>query len=327
MTQTSGITTVSTAGGTIQTANAVYDSTGVTVRATSTIPFETDSVKTNGLYTFGSANITNITQTSFTPTTFTVTTNANNKNSSASTYNTQTISYHTAGTFGQPVASGSLAYFTRTQSADASTTTVESFIGEGYRIVLADNVLAFNGTAWTTTFGLYNLGATDLQVKPGYLVKPGGTYGYWLANPSAVSDYKYYIRKFTTDSTTKTSMTLNLGQVLTAWDTVASNSVSAVILFESSANTIYTPARVYDPTKTLANFVSNITANTDGQNPFGSQIALYGNTGGSVASTTYTIPVRNADGMSLNSTYNDIYVIVKYKGDPTPVSSITVAFS
>ena len=327
VTQTSGVTTVSTLGGTIQTANAVYDSTGVTLRAVSTIPFESDSVKTNGLYTFGAANITNIGQTSFTPTTFTVTTNANNKNSSASTYDTETIPYHIAGTFGQPVASGSLAYYTRTQGADASTITAESFTGENYRIVLADNVLAFNGAAWATTFGLYTLGATDLQVKPGYLVRPGGTYGYWLANPSAVSDYKYYIRKFTTDGTTKTSMTLNLGQTLTAWDAVAANSVSAVILFKSSANTVYTPPRVYDPTKTLSNFVSNITANTDGQNPFGSQIALYGNTGGSVASTTYTIPVRNADGMFLNATYGDIYVIVKYKGDPTPVSNITVVFS
>jgi hypothetical protein len=327
MTQTSGITTVSTAGGTIQTANAVYDSTGVTVRATSTIPFETDSVKTNGLYTFGSANITNITQTTLTPTTFTVTTNANNKNSSASTYNTQTISYHTAGTFGQPVASGSLAYFTRTQGADASTVTAESFIGESYRIVLADNVLAFNGTAWTTSFGLYNLGATDLQVKPGYLVKPGGTYGYWLANPSSASDYKYYVRKFTTDSTTKTSMTLNAGVALADWQTSGSNAVAALILFESSNNTIYTPSRFYDPTKTTSNFVGNITANTDGQNPFGSQIALYGNTGGSLASTTYTIPIRNADGMILDSTYNDIYVIIRYKGDPTPITAITIAFS
>jgi hypothetical protein len=39
------------------------------------------------------------------------------------------------------------------------------------------------------------------------------------------------------------------------------------------------------------------------------------------------MPIRNADGMFLNATYNDIYVIVRYKGDPTPVSSITVTFS
>ena len=53
------------------------------------------------------------------------------------------------------------------------------------RIQLTDGILAFTGTTWDTTFGLYNLGAKDLQVKPGYLVKPGGTYGYWLTNPKS----------------------------------------------------------------------------------------------------------------------------------------------
>ena len=218
-----------------------------------------------------------------------------------------------------------MAYYGASQASDASATTLyEPFLGENYRIQLADNVLAFNGTAWTTSFGLYNLGVNDLQVKPGHLVKPGGTYAYWLGNPSTASDYKYYIRKFTT-SGVKTSMTLNLGQTLVEWDATTNNSAAAVILFESSKNTIYTPARVYDPTKTLSNFVSTISANTDGQNPFGSSIDLYGNTGGSVSSTTYTIPLRNGDGMFLNATYTNIYVIVRYKGDPTPVASITIA--
>jgi len=328
ITQTSGVNTVATSGGTISTANAVYDSTGVTLRNTATIPFETDIIKLNGLYTFGSSNITNIAQSAFTPTTFTVSTVGYDFNGTADTY-TNTLSYHIAGNFGQPAASGSLAYFTRTQGADASTVLAESFVGESYRIQLADNVLAFNGTAWTTTFGLYNLGAKDLQVKPGYLVKPGGTYGYWLGNPDATSDYKYYIRKFTVSpAATKTSMTLNLGQALTAWNTVNNNSVSAVVLFESSKNTIYTPARVYDPSDLINNVInSSITANTDGTNPFGSAIALYGNTGGSLSTTTYTIPLRNGDGMILNATYDEIYVIVRYKGDPTPVTTITTTFS
>jgi hypothetical protein len=330
MTQTSGITTVSTAGGTIQTAGAVFDSTGTTVRATSTIPFETDTVKVNGLYTFGSANITNIGQSSNTPTTFTVSIAGVNKAASTSTYSSVS-NYHTAGTFGQPAASGALAYYTRPQGTDTGTNSgasnLEPFTGESNRIVLNNNILNFTGTAWDTNFGLYNLGATDLQVKPGYLVKPGGTYGYWLANPSSVSDYKYYVRKFSTNSTTKTSMTVNLGQTLSAWDSATNNSVSVVVLYESSNSSIYTPARFYDPTKTTANFVGNIAANTDGQNPFGSTISLYGNTGGSLSTTTYTMPIRNADGMFLNATYNDIYVIVRYKGDPTPVSSITVTFS
>jgi hypothetical protein len=31
--------------------------------------------------------------------------------------------------------------------------------------------------------------------------------------------------------------------------------------------------------------------------------------------------------MTLNATYTNIYVIVRYKGDPTPVTSITTTFS
>ena len=328
ITATSGVNSVATSGGTISTANGVFDTTNTTVRTTSTIPFETDVVRLNGLYTFGSSNITNIGQSSNTPLTWTATVNGQNYNNGTAVTKTNTFNYHTAGDFGQPVGSGSLAYFTRTQGADASTTLIESFLGESYRIQLADNVLAFNGTAWTTTFGLYNLGATDLQVKPGYLVKPGGSYGYWLGNPSTASDYKYYIRKFNSGATSaKSSMTLNLGQTLVAWDATTNNSAAAVILFESSKNTVYTPARVYDPTKTLSNFVSTLTANTDGQNPFGVNMDLYGNTGGSVSSTTYTIPLRSADGMNVNATYDEIYVIVRYKGDVIPVTSITTTFS
>jgi hypothetical protein len=329
MTATSGVSSVNTSGGTIGTANAVFDTTNTTVRATSTIPFETDVVRLNGLYTFGSVNITNIGQTSFTPTTWTATMNGQNYNNGSAVSKVNTFNYHNAGDFGQPASSGSLAYFTNTQGSDVgSTALVEAFKGEGYRIQLADNVLAFNGAAWTTTFGLYTLGATDLQVKPGYLVKPGGTYGYWLGNPSAASDYKYYIRKFTT-SGTKTSMTLNMGKTLVNWGATTNDSVAAGILFESSGTNVYGAgnARIYDPSDLLTNFVASKTANSDGQNPFGSAFQLYGNTGGSLATTTYTIPLRNGDGMTLNATYTNIYVIVRYKGDPAPVTSITTTFS
>ena len=318
-----GISTVATSGGTISTANAVYGIDN-TLRSTSTIPYETDTIRLNSKFTFTPSTNENINQTGLGTTSFVATISGYNF-TGTQTSTTATIPYHSGSTFGQPLSSGSMAYYGASQASDASATTLyEPFLGENYRIQLADNVLAFNGTAWTTSFGLYNLGVNDLQVKPGHLVKPGGTYAYWLGNPSTASDYKYYIRKFTT-SGVKTSMTLNLGQTLVAWDATTNNSAAAVILFESSKNTIYTPARVYDPTKTLSNFVSTISANTDGQNPFGSSIDLYGNTGGSVSSTTYTIPLRNGDGMFLNATYTNIYVIVRYKGDPTPVTSITIA--
>ena len=324
--ESGGILTVSTAGGTIQTANSVFDSTGTTPRSTGTVPYETDIIK---VYTTSSfvpgVSDENINQTGLGTTSFSLYINALNKNGSTTT-NTSTVSYHTAGNFGQPSVSGSLAYYGRTQGADTATALVESFTGENNRLVLNDNILSFTGTAWTTSFGLYNLGSTDLQVKPGFLVKPGGTYGYWLTNPSSASDYKYYIRKFST-SGTKSTMTLNLGQTIVGWDATTNNSIGAVILFESSKSGVYTPPRFYDPSKTTSNFVSNISANTDGQNPFGSTIALYGNTGGSLSSTTYTLPIRNADGMFINASYDEIYVLVRYKGDPTPITGITVAFS
>ena len=328
MTTTSGVSSVNTSGGTIGTANGVFDTTNTTVRATSTIPFETDVVRLNGLYTFGSANITNIGQTSFTPTTWTATMNGQTYTNGTAVTKTNTFDYHTAGAFGQPAGSGSLAYFTRTQGADTSTALIESFTGENYRIQLADNILAFNGTATTTTFGLYTLSGNDLQVKPGYLVKPGGTYGYWLGDPDTSKTYKYYVRKFTT-SGTKTSMTLNLGKTLVNWGATTNDSVAAAILFEASGTGVYGAgnARLYDPSDLLTNFVASKTANSDGQNPFGSNFQLYGNTGGSLATTTYTIPLRSADGMLLNATYTNIYVIVRYKGDPAPVTSITTTFS
>ena len=57
------------------------------------------------------------------------------------------------------------------------------------------------------------------------------------------------------------------------------------------------------------------------------RLNLYGNSGGSISSNTYTIPIRNADGMFLDSSDNELYVIVRYKGDPAPISAITLSYS
>ena len=329
VTESGGILTVSTAGGTIGTANAVYDSTGVTARGTGTVPYETDIVKvyTTSSFAPGTSD-ENINQTGLGTTSFSLYINGLNKAGSTTT-NTSTVLYHTAGNFGQPSASGSLAYYGRVQGTDTSTTLVESFTGENNRLQVNNNILTFSGDTWSTAFGLYNLGTKDLQVKPGFLVKPGGTYGYWLANPSSVSDYKYYIRKISSGAASnKVSMTLNLGQALVNWTSTTSNSVAVALLFESAKSGIYTPPRFFDPSDILSNVInSSISANTDGTNPFGSAIALYGNTGGSLSSTTYTIPLRPADGFTVNATYDEVYVIIRYKGDPTPISSITTTFS
>lgn len=322
------ITATTNASGLITSANAVYDSTGTTVRGISTVPFESDIVKLTGSLAFNAGTSENINQTGLGTTTFAATTTGITRTGATGGTNTQTISYHAAGTFGQPAASGSLAYYGRAQNYDGGTLTglSEAFSGEAYRIAVTNNVLSFTGTAWNTGSGQDGLGAIDLQVKPGFLVKPGGTYKYWLNDPDSGQAYKYYIRRFKTAGTTYSSMTLNLGSALVGWDST-SDGVAVALLFESSNSSIYTPARVYDPTKLTSNLIGTYTSGSAGTNPFSSTIAYYGNSGGSLSSTTYTIPIRNADGMFLNSTYDEFYVIVRYKGDPTPISSITVAYS
>jgi hypothetical protein len=333
MTQTSGVTSVSTSGGTIQTVGAVYDSTGTTLRATSTIPFETDIVRLNGLYTFGSANITNIGQTSFTPTTFTVSIAGLNKNGSTTT-SSSISNYHTAGTFGQPAASGSLAYFTRTQGADAGTYTISSagslvanFTGENFRLQINDSLLSGSyaaGTKFTTgSYSVYTLGATDLQIKPGYLVKPGGTYGYWLADPNPSQTYKYAAFGFTRNlATNQPSITMTLAgnTTLVDWANSSTNNSVAILIIPQSVLGTVTQASGIDPVATSTTLLSIGNA----ANPFGRSLNVLANTN-AAKTNPFTIDFPTSpNAFPLNTTYRNFVVLVRYIGDPTPLTSITL---
>jgi hypothetical protein len=320
MSGNSGQRSASVSNGRISTSNVFYDETFTDLRSSGTIPHINDKIKLNSGLSWSAGNSYG--------------TSANQSVSISGTgfggsrSDSESRSVHTSGTFGQPASSGSLHYYGRSQTYDGSSNTSENFSGEGRRLELNDNLLSFGGTSWDNTYNEYGiLGPKDLQVRPNRLVKPGGNNGYWLTNPSNSSDYKYYVRKFST-SGTKTSMSINVGGTsLVSWDSTNNNSASVVILFESSTTNVYANARFYDPTKTLENFVGSISSNTDGTNPFGLDIDLYGNTGGSGSGGSYSLPMRNSDGMFLNSTYNEITVLVRYKGDPTPITSLSVSFS
>ena len=320
MSGNSGQRTASVSSGRISTSNVFYDETFTDLRISGTIPFITDKIKLNSGLSWSAGNSYG--------------TSANQSVSISgigfgrSASDSAFMSVHSAGTFGQPASSGSLHYYGQSQTYDGSSNTSENFTGEGRRLELNDNILSFGGDVWDNSYNEYGiLGPKDLQVRPNRLVKPGGNNGYWLTNPSNSSDYKYYVRKFST-SGTKTSMSINVsGPSLVSWDSTNNNSASVVILFESSTTNVYANARFYDPTKTLENFVGSINSNTDGTNPFGLDIDLYGNTGGSGSGGSYSLPMRNSDGMFLNSTYNEIMVLVRYKGDPTPITAISVSFS
>ena len=333
---TSGVDGLSTSGGTIQTANAVLSvSSSGTLRSTSAVPTRTDIYQHNAVYTLSGTTGDNVNQSGVSDSTFTIGIRGRNRASSRSTLATYTYFYHSGSTFGQPADSGSMAVYQRSQGYDGGslTGTTELFSGEDFRIVLDDNVTGFNGTAFTTSYVLNNLGVYDLQVKPGFLVDPGGTYRYWYPNNyHSSATYKYYIRRFQI-SGTKSSMTVNLNNnTLVNWKASTDDKVACAILFKSSAsgsgtNNELSRARIYDPSETTANLISSSVANDNFLNPFSSAIDLYGNTGGSIASNTYTVPIRNSDGMYLDNDDNELYVIVRYTGDPTPIDDITLTFS
>ena len=263
-------------------------------------------------------------------------TGRNWKNTSV-TDTTSTISLYDASLFGQSSSSGSMAVYSRAQGYDSNTLadTTETFTGEDFRIVLADNVTAFNGAYFTTDSYQVNdnggsvLGNYDLQVKPGYLVEPGGDYGYWFPEDFGSGTYKYYIRRFQ-DGSARTSMTINVGKTLVGWDSTSSGVAVGLILksgTSAGSNTSITNCRIYDPSATVSNLIESGLAADNFKNPFSSAIDLYGNTGGSVGGTTYTVPIRNADGMFLDASDNELYVVIRYKGDQSPVTSITLAYS
>jgi hypothetical protein len=126
-------------------------------------------------------------------------------------------------------------------------------------------------------------------------------------------------------------MTVDVGKTLVNWN-ATTNGVSCAILFESSGNgsgnnASLGTARIYDPSDLTSNVIETGVVADNFKNPFTTTIDLYGNINGSKSSTEYTVPMRNANGMYLDNNDNELYVIIRYKADPAPVTSITLGFS
>jgi hypothetical protein len=332
---TNHATSLSTNGGTISTSNAVFPDGGGTARATSTVPVETDIIRLSGSLAFsaGTGGSTNVGKTSLSPTSFNVTTKARNRNNSQSTLRTDAFNYFNSGQSGQPVASGSMAYYGRAQDYDGGslTGTEEAFSGEEFRIKINNNLLsgsyakAHASHFPTASFDVYNLAKYDLQVKPNFLIYPGSTNAYWLANPDTSTDYKYYSRAFKTDGGTKTQLTLDVGQALVQWSSTSAG-IAIAVMFESATTGINTGGGaltrpvIYD-FATLSG-TGNIASNqaTDDQlNPFTDNIDIGKNVqaGSGLSGTTYTMPLTDTLNQVLNSTYQNYIILVRYKGAQT----------
>jgi len=265
------------------------------------------------------------------------TTGANWKGTTA-TLDSSTLQFYDATRFGQPSDSGSMAIYSYAQTYDGSTLTgtTENFTGESNRIQVSSSgyqVTAFNGAPWDTSTAYYNLGDKELQIKPGFLVKPGGTYGYWITNPSTASDYKYYIRRFRR-TVNVNSMRITVNQDLSLWNSTTDNSIAMAIIFESarsgSSDVGFGNCRLYDVAQGGGSAGTTYSAGTDGTNPFETDVDFY-RAGSKPALTTgiYDVAISNANGIFMDGSANrdEFYIIVRYKGDPSPLTGITLTYT
>jgi|LakMenEpi03Aug12_release.lakeMendotaPanAssembly.Ray.scaffolds.fasta_scaffold28399_5 hypothetical protein len=323
--------------GTINTSDLVYSSSiSSTAKAINAYPSQNDVIKVSASFTLNHpAGTSGSAQTGFISanTGSSISASAFGRGNGA-TGSGILLNYFIPGTFGQPIASGTMALYNRFQGYDggALTGTTENFTGETYRLKITDTALSGaydKGTKFTTSsYEVYNLTALDLQVKPGFLVKPGGTYGYWLTDPNSSQEYKYYIRAFKRDvASSANSMTINVGRTLVNWEAATNDSIAVALLFSSSGVPNQPTPRIYDVSALTSNLMTTSMATDNFKNPFNSNIALYGNIGGSLTGTTYTVIVREADSMILNNIYRDFVMIVRYKGNPVPVSSSIITFA
>ena len=327
--------------------NYVIDSTKTTKRTSGQSPNISDIAVASSSFSFTlDSNSENVGQNRTSNNTLnynlTFRTTGRNWKNSSQTANSSTINFYNAALFSQASSSGSMAIYSRAQGYDSNTLqdTTETFTGEDFRIVLDNNVTTFNGSYFTTDSFKTNdegdavIGQYDLQVKPDYLVNPTGSYGYWFTGNSLAAsstDYRFYIRRFQKSSGTKTSMTVNLSsKTLVAWNATTDGISCALILksgTSAGSNTDISTCRLFDPSATVSNLIEAGVSADNIKNPFASDIDLYGNTGGSISSGTYTVPMRNSDGMFLDDSDNELYVVVRYKGDPAPIQQITLSFS
>jgi hypothetical protein len=330
-----GTTSQVMSGGTISGTSLVFSTSSVQ-RTTGTIPFRTDILQSTNTSTFSTTTgNTNIGQTStLSPTTYNITTTSYNRSGGTSTTGS-IILFHSASTFGQPLASGSMGYYGSAQGYDAGTLTgtTENFTGENSRVQITDAALSGSyTTAGKFTTGSYvtdNLTDLDLQVKPGYLVRPGGSYKYWLPTPTYTGGragggtYKYYARAFrVTDN--KASLTIaTTGGTLGNWYTTSDYAV--LVLFQSVWDITGTP-NVWDPTVNNSNsLIAGGVARDDQYNPFNTAINIYGV--GQVPSTPSSIAFNDTAKQFVNTTYPNYILLFRYKGDVAPLTNITITYT
>ena len=272
---TSGTAALSTAGGTIVTSGLVF--TAADAAKNSGVPAIDDAVRFNNTYTISGTGKT-FADTGTTDADFTLNLSALDRSSASSTVSTNTVLIHTPGTFGQPLASGSLNYF---GGGTANTTLIEYFTSESYRRTIGTST-ALTGV-WDKTSRLA-LGANGaLQVKPGFLVNPESPKGYWY-NTDAYSntDYKWYLREVSTGASSNiTNLIITMAGGTSAdfvdFSTTTVDKIAIGVIFEYQLSAGNPRTRIFDAVKGAASYSGTLSSQATGQyNPFSDAIDMVG---------------------------------------------------
>ena len=320
--------------GEINTDGVFFDNAGAgAARATGIVPFRTDMVRFSVTASSNFGNTSNTTLSSITNTTFTLRTSGKNKAGTTVTTQDTAVPIFTAGTFGQPALSGSMAYFGRAQGTDPGTNTLEQFYGESNRRYVSSSgadLLTFIAPAWDTTFQLYNLPEKELQVKPGYLVRPGSTDGYWINDPNAGDVFKYYVRAVSSSVVAPGAVNFSLksgatGITLTDWEST-SDGIAIGVMFRGSTAANLGSTAVFCNLSKGGGISGGYAAGTT-YNPFGSSLVVYNKGGGSAGS--YILAMDPNIGMILNGGgLTEYYIVVRYKGSiPQPLTEISISYT
>src|SRR5210317_63180 len=321
---TSGKDTLSTNGGTIQTTGMVTDAAGTTAR-NSGVPHRTDLVEIDATYTIsGTGNTFN--ESGFSDTSYTLTTTARDRAATQSTLDTKTVNLHSAGTFGQPAASGSMGYH---GGGSTTTTLIEYFTSESYRRTISDSTTL--DTVWDESARVTLGDGGDLQVKPGYLVNPESANGYWYPTGGYnAAHYKWYLREFdTAASNNKGTLTIDLSPDtsadLTTFDDTTTGKIAVGVIFGSTASTVFDAVK---GTTSYGGSLNSQSANGS-TNPFSDTIDVKSDFDSLTNSSgTLTLGLANAAGQTINATHDKVWVLIRYTGTPSyTLERITVSVS
>ncbi len=325
ITNTAGTDTLSTSGGSIQTSGMVTSADGNTARNSGT-PVRNDLVEVDATYTISGTGDTFVEARTGGDTSYTLTLKGRNRNSSQSTLDTQTVNLHTAGAFGQPASSGSMAYY---GGGNQSSALDERFTNETYRRIISTSTALTN--AWNSVSTALDLGnGGDLQVKPGYLVDPKSANGYWYPTTGYdASHYKWYLREFDTSaSNNKGTLTINLdpnsSSDLVAFSDTTANKIAVGVIFGA------TNSKIFDAVKGNQSYGGSLNSQSTGaNNPFSDSVDVVGDFSSfSNSSGTLTLGLNNAGGQTINSSNDKIWLLIRYKGTPSQtLERMTVSVS